>query len=64
MRSALKTRVRRVLTATDAKDVGTAEQELRVTATKLDQAGAQGLIHPNKAARLKSRLQKRIKSLK
>jgi small subunit ribosomal protein S20 len=63
-RSVLKTMVRRVLEAVAAKDVPKAEEEYRLTAARLDRAGAHGLIHPNRAARIKSRLQRHIKAAK
>ena len=61
-RSVLKTHVRRVLTEIAAGDASKAADELRLTSAKLDRAGARGLIHPNKAARIKSRLQRRLKA--
>ena len=63
-RSALKSYVRRVLTAIEAGDLTKAAEEFQRTAIKLDKAGARGLIHPNKAGRIKSRLQKRLKAAK
>jgi len=63
-RSTLKSFVRRVLAAIEAGDLDKAKAEYRQTAIKLDKAGAKGLIHPNKAGRIKSRLQKRLKSAK
>ena len=41
-----------------------AETEYRDAAKKLDRAGARNIIHPNKAARTKSRLQQLIKKSK
>jgi small subunit ribosomal protein S20 len=63
-RSALKSFVRRVLAAITARDLKKAEEEFRLTAIMLDKSGARGLIHPNKAGRIKSRLQKRLKTAK
>lgn len=56
-RSALKTLVKKVRTATDT---GAAKESLDVAIKKLDQAAAKHLIHKNKAARTKSRLTKLI----
>ncbi|MFM9960301.1 MAG: 30S ribosomal protein S20 [Planctomycetaceae bacterium] len=63
--SALKTLVKKfraTLAPTDATASGTAASAPTVTlnevSKRLDQAGAKRLIHPNKAARLKSRLAK------
>ncbi|MFL2865191.1 MAG: 30S ribosomal protein S20 [Pirellulaceae bacterium] len=75
-RSDLRTSVRRVNEAIDAyatarSDGGDADaalatvDEAYVTVQKkLDRAGASNLIHRNKAARTKSRLQARIKKAK
>jgi small subunit ribosomal protein S20 len=41
-----------------------AQEEFRAAARGLDKAGADRLIHPNKAARIKSRLSKMIKKAK
>ena len=54
-RSELRTRERRVRSAADG---GTAQAELRALQKRLDQMAAKGIIHPNKAARKKSRLAK------
>lgn len=55
-KSSIKTQVRKVREAIAAGDLTKAETELRATATKLDRAGAKRVIHPNAAARTKSRL--------
>jgi small subunit ribosomal protein S20 len=52
-RSALKTRERRVRTG-----AGDANTEARALQSELDRSAARGAIHPNKAARKKSRLAK------
>jgi small subunit ribosomal protein S20 len=62
-RSALRTYVRRVLTAIEANDPEKAREEMRLATVKLDRAGTRGLIHRNKAARIKSRLAQRIKAM-
>lgn len=41
-----------------------AAAEFRLAAQKLDQAAAKGIIHPNAAARKKSRLSARLKAKK
>ena len=48
----------------EAGDVEKAEEAFRLAATKLDRAGARHIIHPNQAARTKSRLQRLIKTKK
>lgn len=64
VRSELKTYLRRVLEAVRASDVAKSEAEFKAAAAKLDRAANRGLIHPNLAARTKSRLQRRIKAIK
>ena len=64
VKSELRSQLRKVRQAVDQGDVATAEQEYRLAAKKLDRAGARNIIHPNAAARTKSRLQKAIKSAK
>ena len=63
-KSAMRTQLRKVREAVQAGDADTAEQEFRLAVKKLDQAGARNIIHANKAARTKSRLQKAIKGVK
>ena len=57
VKSELKTRVKSAQSA-----VGTAEGEeaLRLAVKRLDMAAAKGIIHPNAAARRKSRLMKKL----
>ena len=64
IKSAVKTQVRKVRQAVAAGDVTTAETELRLAARKLDKAGAKRVIHPNAAARTKSRLAHLIRAAK
>jgi small subunit ribosomal protein S20 len=63
-KSALRTQLRKVRQAVDAGDAEKAESEFRLAAKLLDKAGSKRVVHPNLAARLKSRLQKRIKAVK
>jgi small subunit ribosomal protein S20 len=63
-RSAVKTQIRKVREALAAGDAKTAEAELRLTAKRVDKAAAAGVVHPNLAARVKSRLSAAIKSAK
>ena len=55
VRSELKTRERKVR---QASDTTTAAAELKAAQRALDKAAGKGVIHPNKAARKKSRLAK------
>jgi small subunit ribosomal protein S20 len=64
IKSSLKTYIRRVRDSVEAGDLAKAETEFRLTAKKLDQAAAKGVIHANAASRNKSRLQHLIKTTK
>lgn len=57
VRTQLKTLEKRTRTAAGTE---TGEQELQRLQKRLDQAAVKGIIHPNKAARKKSRLAKRV----
>ena len=63
-KSAIKTQVRKVRQAAAAGDFAKAEAELRLAAKKLDRAGVKRVIHPNAAARTKSRLAHLIRGAK
>ena len=56
-KSELRTRVK-----TAVKTVGTEgnDESVRMAVKRLDMAAAKGIIHPNQAARRKSRLMKRV----
>jgi small subunit ribosomal protein S20 len=57
VRSELKTRVKNA-----SRSVGTDTniEDVRLAMKRLDMAAAKGIIHPNQAARRKSRLMKRV----
>jgi small subunit ribosomal protein S20 len=61
VKSELRTRVRNALT-----NVGTPEGEadLRLAVKRIDKAATKGIIHPNAAARRKSRLMRRLNAAK
>jgi small subunit ribosomal protein S20 len=63
-KSSIKTQIRKVREAVTAGDLTKADAEFRVAATKLDRSAAKRVIHPNAAARTKSRLQHLMKSAK
>lgn len=63
-RSMLRTAVKKVIKALDAKDAAGAEAAFAVAQPILDRYSARGLIHKNKAARHKSRISAHIKALK
>ncbi len=57
VRSELKTRTKNALASAGSDD---AVESLRLAQKKIDKAAAKGVIHPNQAARRKSRLAKRL----
>jgi small subunit ribosomal protein S20 len=63
-KSELKTEIRKVHETAAAGKATEAETEFRVAVSKLDLAAAKRIIHPNRAARLKSRLSAHLKSMK
>jgi len=62
-RSLMRTEVKKVIKAIDAGDKAAAEAALKSATPVLDRMAGQGLIHKNKAARHKSRLNAQIKAL-
>lgn len=62
-RSALRTTVKKVVVAIEAGDAGVAAGLYAEAVPSLDRMAARGLIHPNKAARHKSRLNRRIRAV-
>jgi small subunit ribosomal protein S20 len=62
VKSSLKTQIKKVLSAVEGGDAEASVKEYRAAAKGLDQAAAKGVIHRNKAARLKSRLSARLKT--
>ncbi len=64
VKSSIKTQVRKVRAAVAAGDLTKAQEELSLAAKKLDRAGTKRMIHPNAAARTKSRLAHLIGSAK
>ena len=58
----LKVKRKAVDAALKAGDQAKLGDEYKVTQAALDRAAGKGYIHPNKAARVKSRLSKRIKA--
>ncbi len=64
VKSKIKTQCKKVLVAVEQKSVEKADLEFRTAAKLLDRAAAKRCIHPNAAARTKSRLSAKIKKLK
>ncbi len=63
VKSKLKTSVRQARAALDAGDAGAAGAALKATVSELDKATGSGIVHPNNAARRKSRLTKKLNAL-
>ncbi len=59
-KSRMNTHIKRVLAAIESKNTEQAQEEYRVTTSVIDKMVTKGLIHKNKAARHKSRLNKQI----
>ena len=60
-RAAMRTHVKKYLKSVDGSDIEVAEKEYRIAVSHVDRAARRRLHHPNKAARLKSRLHARLK---
>lgn len=63
-KSSIKTQLKKVDDLLTSGNAAGATAEMPKTAKKLDQAAAKGIIHRNAAARLKSRLSRRLKTSK
>ncbi len=63
-KSQVKTATRKVSDAILQRDVDAAQKALKEAAKLLDRNGTRGTIHPNTAARRKSRLAKRLNAMK
>lgn len=62
-RSMMRTEVKKVIKAVEAGDKAAAEAAFKSAAPLLDRMAGSGLIHKNKAARHKRRLNAQIKAL-
>ena len=60
---AIKSYIRKFLAAVTASDADTAQREFQVLTKKIDKASARRILHPNAAARTKSRLATRLAGL-
>ena len=58
----IKTLTKRTLAAVAAKEFEKAEADFRRTTARLDKAGARRVLHPNTAARRKSKLARDFKA--
>jgi small subunit ribosomal protein S20 len=62
-RSALRTSIKKVISAIQTGEPATAKQAYAAAVPVIDRAAGKGLIHQNKAARHKSRLNQQIRNL-
>ena len=62
-RSTVRTYIKKVVALIEAGDREAAGEALRAAIPVIDKMAGKGILHKNKAARLKSRLSARIKSL-
>ena len=62
-RAAVRTYIKKFQRAADASDLETAQLAFQVASSKLDRLARKGGLHRNKAARLKSRMNARLKVL-
>ncbi len=63
IRSELKTREKNVMAAADAGNAAEAEELLLIAQKRIDMAVTKGVLHANTAARRKSRLTRRVRSV-
>ena len=64
IKSSLKTQLRKVREAVAGDDLNASENAFQALVKNLDRAAAKKVIHPNAAARLKSRLSSKLKAAK
>ena len=63
LRSHVRTEIKKVLRAIDSGDKTAAEQAFKAAVPAIDRSVSNGVMHANKAARHKSRLNQHIKGL-
>ena len=63
VRSAMRTHIRRVREAVEAKDKDKAQAELVLAVKRIDKAASKGVIHKNQASRRVSRLTRLVNGL-
>ncbi len=64
LRSSAKTQISKARSAIEQKEASSAEGAVKQAIVALDKAAGKGAIHANNAARRKSRLAKKLNSLK
>lgn len=62
-RSQMRTQIKKVLKAVEAKDVAAARDAYREAASIIDRLATKGIVHPNTASRYKSRLNDRVRAI-
>lgn len=63
MASAMKTAMKRVEEAVNAKDKALAQKNLTVASQRIDKCAKRRVVHPNNAARKKSQLAKLVSTI-
>ena len=63
IKSAMRNQIRKLRVAMEASDKVQIDTEFRLVGKKIDQAASKNIIHKNTAARLKSRMARRINQL-
>ena len=63
VRSMMRTHIKRVYYAIEAGDKAAAEAAYKLASPMIDRVAGKGLIHANKAARTKSRMNSNIRSM-
>ena len=63
IKAKMRTMVKQAQTAAVAKDKEAAQAAVVAAITQLDKAAQKGIVHPNNAARRKSRLMKRLNAM-
>ncbi|MCX7026322.1 MAG: 30S ribosomal protein S20 [Spirochaetes bacterium] len=63
VKTAIRTAAKKVLAASEKKDVATAKEALADMIKKIDTAAGKGIVKKNTAARKKSRMQKLVNRL-
>ena len=63
VKSTMKTNIKKVLVALEAKEKDEAQAACKAAITYIDKAASKGVIHKNNAARRVSRLSKKINKL-
>ncbi|WP_419925494.1 30S ribosomal protein S20 [Candidatus Poriferisocius sp.] len=63
VRSEINTRTRNAVAAAEQGDAAETDEAARIAVKRIDKAASKGVLHPNTAARRKSRLMKQLARL-